>query len=244
MKKYVDYISERKISYKKQLCPDIWLDGKIVDRIKNKLVKIARDFFEDVKLDTEIIDIYLTGSLAFYNYTTFSDIDVHIVIDFSNINEDVELVKKAIDGQRFMWNLRHNITIKGHDVELYIQDKSEEHRSSGLYSLLNEKWIIKPVYNPPNVNTEDIDIKYDAMVYDINKFEKLSKLNIEPEESEKYYSSAKNLKEKIMKNRKSGLTEEGEFSIENLVFKKLRNDGKIKKLIDTISRFYDKIYSQ
>ena len=34
-----------------------------------------------------------------------------------------------------------------------------------------------------------------------------------------------------MKSRKEGLSEEGEFSLENLVFKKLRSEGKIKKLI-------------
>jgi predicted nucleotidyltransferase len=236
--------NERRIPYKKTLCQDLWENGAINERIKNKLVKIAKDFYNDIELETEIKDIHLTGSMANYSYNDESDIDVHIVINFSDVNEDTELVKKAIDGERFIWNLRHNITIKGHDVELYVQDDKEEHRSSGLYSLLNDKWVIKPVYNPPKVDTEDVNVKYDARVYDINKFEKLSKTNLTPEEAEEYYNGARELKIKIMKSRKEGLSEEGEFSIENLVFKKLRKENKIKKLIDTITRFYDKIYSQ
>lgn len=244
MCKRKEAVLERKIPYKKTLCQDLWEDDKLIERIREKLIKIAKDFFNDVELETEIKDIYLTGSMANYNYTDESDIDVHIVCDFKDINEDTDLVKKAIDGQRFIWNLRHNIIIKEHDVELYIQDETEEHNASGLYSLLNDEWITKPVYNPPNVDTKDINVKYDAMVYDILKYEKLSKEDLSPEEAEEYYENAKELKSKIMKSRKKGLTEEGEFSIENLIFKKLRKEGKIKKVIDVITKFYDKIYSQ
>ena len=237
-------INESKIPYQKELCQDIWNDEELKEKIENKLIKIAKDFFEDVELDTDIIDIHLTGSMSNYNYNSNSDIDVHVVIDFSDVNEDTELVKKAIDGQRFIWNLRHNITIKGHDVELYIQDNSESHTSAGLYSLLNHKWIKKPTYDPPEVDVEDIDIKYNARLSDINKFEKLSEKDLEPDDAQKYYDAATELKTKIMKARKRGLIGEGEFSIENLVFKKLRSEGDIKRLIEIITSFYDKIYSQ
>lgn len=236
--------NESKIPYQKQLCEDLWDGEDINKKIEDKLINIAKDFFEDVELDTDIIDIHLTGSMANYNYNENSDIDVHIVVDFEDVNEDTDLVKKAIDGQRFIWNLRHNITIKGHDVELYIQDEKETHNASGLYSLLNHKWITKPTYDPPDVDTEDIDVKYESRLSDINRYEKLSEKDLSPDESEEYYEGARDLKDKIMKSRKKGLIGEGEFSIENLVFKKLRNEGDIKRLIDIITSFYDKIYSQ
>lgn len=240
-----DWMSEGKVLYNKTLCDAIWSGDKIIKRIKDKLVKIAKDFYNDIELESEIIDIRLTGSMANYNYTDESDIDVHIVIDFKDVNEDIDLVKKAVDGQRFIWNLRHNIKIKGHDVELYIQDEKEEHTSAGLYSLLNDEWTVEPEYKVPDINTEDVDLKYEARLNDINRFEKLSKKDLDPDEADEYYKSAKNLKSKIMKARKEGLVEkEGEYSIENLVFKKLRSEGNIKTLIDTITRFYDKIYSQ
>ena len=244
MKTYNNFISERRISYQKELCPDLWEDKILIPKIEDKLLRIARDFYEDIEFESEIIDITLTGSLANYNYFSTSDIDIHIVIDYSEINEDTKLVKKAVDGQRFIWNLRHNIVIKGHDIELYIQDKSEEYTSTGLYSLLNHKWIIVPVYNPPDVDTKDVDVKYDSRIFEIDALEKLSNKNLESYEAEEYYERSKELKTKIMKARKDGLTERGEFSIENLVFKKLRKQGKIQKLISIITTFYDKIYSQ
>lgn len=244
MKNFTNFINEKKIAYQKQLCPDIWDDKILDERIEYKLLRIARDFFDGLEFDTEILDIQLVGSLASYNYTSESDIDVHIILDFSDINEDIILVKKAIDGDRFMWNIRHNIVIKGHDIEVYAQDKNEELASSGKYSLMNHKWIKFPAYNPPNVDTKDIKPKYDSRVYDIEELEKLSKTNLDSTDAEMYYEKAKDLKSKIMKARKAGLSQSGEFSIENLVFKKLRNQGKIRKLIDTITKLYDMIYSQ
>ena len=244
MKKYYDFISEAKIIYHKELCQDVWNDKALKPKIGDKLLKIARDFFTDCEFDTEILDIELVGSMVNFNFTSSSDIDVHIIIDFADLKEDVELVKKAVDGQRFMWNLRHNIVIHDHDVEMYIQDKNEEHISAGCYSLMNRKWIKIPVYSPPDVDTKEIDPKYDSRVYDIDELERLSKQDLDPVDSESYYKKAKELKLKIMKARKAGLSEGGEFSIENLVFKKLRNEGYIEKLIETITAFYDKIYSQ
>jgi predicted nucleotidyltransferase len=244
MKKYKDFIVEKKVSYKKELCEDIWTGDKLVPRIEEKLLLISKNFYKELELGIEIIDIILTGSLANYNYTASSDIDLHIIIDFSEINEDTELVKKALDGQRFIWNTRHNIVIKGHDVELYVQDNSEEHTATGQYSILNKKWIKFPTYNPPNVDTKDVDVKYDALKFDIDELEKLSEEDLDVYELEQYYNKSKDLKNKIMKSRKDGLSKSGEFSIENLVFKKLRNEGKIEKLINITNNMYDKIFSQ
>jgi hypothetical protein len=246
MKNYLNYIKENNIQYKDRLCDDIW-EGKVLnERIEYKLLRIARDVFEGLDFDTEIIDIQLVGSMSNYSYNKSSDLDVHIILDFSDINEDIFLVKKAIDGERFMWNLRHNIVIKGHDVEIYVQDKNEKLASSGKYSLMNHKWIKFPTYNPPNVDTKDIDPKYDARVYDIEELAKLAETELDSTDAEMYYEKAKELKSKIQKARKAGLENDPsiEFSIENLVFKKLRNEGKMKKLIDTITKLYDLIYSQ
>ena len=45
---------------------------------------------------------------------------------------------------------------------------------------------------------------------------------------------------KVKDNRQKGLDREGEFSIENLVFKLLRRNGYIGKLISLKSKIYDK----
>ena len=91
------------------------------------------------------------------------------------------------------------------------------------------------------VNTE-IYIITNGTPYE--RFYKISKQNLSPEDAEEYYKAARQLKKKIMKGRQEGLHIIGEFSLENLVFKKLRKTGKFGKLISTITRLYDKIYSQ
>jgi hypothetical protein len=230
--------------YNKSLCEEFWKDGKFDEEVREKLLSIAKDFYRHIKLPAPIRDIQLTGSLANYNYTKYSDLDVHIIIDFKDINEDTELVKKAVDGMRFIWNVNHDIVINGHDVEVYIQDEHEQHTASGLYSLAKNDWIRKPVYSPPDVDERDVDMKYKYYVKEIAKMGKLLDIKgLSSEEFEAIHTRATKLKEKIANNRKECLSKEGEFCVENLVFKKLRNTGEMEKLIDITNKSYDKIYS-
>lgn len=238
-------INERRIHYNRSLSPDIWENGVLNERIRKKLLKIGKEFFDGLEYENvEIKDIHLTGSMANYNYNSNSDLDVHIIIDFKDISSNVELVKKAMHGHKFEWNMKHDITIKGHDVEVYVMDINEEHIASGQFSLMFDKWIYKPKYNPPDVDNDDVYKKYKDYVYYIDKYDRLSKRNLTPEDCELYHNKSKKLMNKIMKNRKSSLIESGEFSIGNLVFKKLRSEGEIKKLVNSINLLYDKIYSQ
>ena len=212
--------------------------------IRKKLLQLAEDFYSSLGFDPEIKDIQLTGSLANYNWTDKSDLDVHVLIDFREIDENFTLVKKAVDGMRFIWNLRHKIKIKGYDVELYLQDINEPHTSSGLYSLLNNEWIRVPKYNPPQIDERDVQLKFEGIVNDINQLN-VQLQNPTPEmDPRDLYNHSEKVKSKIMKMRKEGLAERGEFSVENLVFKKLRNEGYIQNLIDLISRSYEKIYNE
>ena len=167
---------ERDDFYKKELNPLFW--KKINDEsptdsgaesytfdqeLRNKLLKIAEEFYKGLKFEAPIQDIQLTGSLANYNWTDKSDLDVHVLIDFSVIDDNTELVKKAVDGLRFIWNLRHKIKIRGFDTEFYIQDINEPHTASGLFSLLNNKWIRIPKYNPPEIDYRDVEEKFEEL---------------------------------------------------------------------------------
>ena len=194
--KYKDWLEEGVdvLTYHKQLESKFWDEDDHLDpKIRKKLLKIARDFFDGVELDTEITDIYLMGSLANYNYTELSDIDTHVEIDFEDVGPK-ELVKKVVDGAKFQWNMNHKISLRGHDVELYIQDKDEKVSSAGIYSLLNDEWVQKPKYNPPKVTDEDINPKYNSYVNDINQLEKITKEETDVDELTKYYERAKEIK--------------------------------------------------
>jgi predicted nucleotidyltransferase len=244
--KYKDWINETLdvLTYHKKLNPNFWNEKDELDPIiRKKLLRIARDFFESLELETEILDIYLMGSMSNYNYTKSSDLDTHIVIDYEDLG-DRDLVEKAVDGERFQWNTRHHIRMRGHDVELYIQDINDKKPFAGIYSLVNNKWVQKPEYDPPKVTDEDILPKYNSYVYEISELEKIFKTETNPEELEKYYIMAKNIKKKLSEARAASIKASGEFSIENLVFKKLRNEGFIGKLIEVKNGLYDKMFAQ
>lgn len=236
---------ERNDFYKEELNPFFWKDNKFDPKIREKLLMIANDFYSALKFPAKIQDIQLTGSLANYNWTDKSDFDVHVLVNFEEIDDNIELVKRAVDGARFMWNLRHNLKIKGFDVELYAQDINEPHTASGLFSLLNNKWIRIPKYNPPEIDYKDVDKKFQGIVSDILNVENVvSTSDFSNASSEEIYTLAVKLKKKILQMRKEGLSKSGEFSVENLVFKKLRNEGYIEKIIELISKAYTNIYNE
>lgn len=231
-------------TYNVKLNDNFWENDDFDKKIGEKLITIAKNFYDTLNYDLEIIDIILTGSLANFNYNKFSDLDVHILIDFSKLNKDIDLVKRALDGYRFMWNIKHNIKIKEHEVELYLQDINESHTSTGVYSILFDKWLTKPIYNKPSINQDSVIFKYSTIVAGIDRLEKLSNTKMNNKLAKKYYDFVSIFKDKVLKSRKLALEKDGEFSEENLVFKKLRNSGHIEKLINTINIFYDKIYTQ
>lgn len=253
-----NFISEGRINpfYSDELNPDIWsrkeVKGKsqwtLDEPVRKKLLEIGEDFFSKFKEifgEREYKDILLTGSLANYNYTDLSDFDVHIIMDLKGIDDDhPEILNEAIQGIRFRWNLRHDIKIKGYDVELFLQSLDDPDASTATYSLSNNTWIKHPKYNVPSVDEIELERKYLAYVYDIDQLEtRLLHGSKIPSNAKDLYKRAKSVKEKIQKMRTESLREDGEFSIGNLTFKKLRNTGYIEKIINIITKSYDKIFS-
>jgi hypothetical protein len=230
-----------KVEYNRDLCPKFWEEGQMDPIIRTKLLAIADDFWASLKLEVPIMDIQLTGSLANFNWNSGSDLDVHIIIDFSQIDENLELVRKALDGQRFMWNLRHPVILRGHDVECYVQHKDEQHIASGLFSILRDKWIIVPSWKEPNIDQKDIDEKMRVIKSEV-KMIKTKARSIGGSDAQELYDYLDRLKRKVMSDRKEGLAKGGEFAIENLVFKELRRDGTIEQIIELLSQIYSKIY--
>ena len=259
VKSFSDFLFEDKIGsfYNDELNPKFW--DKQVNKdgdakyefdpiVRKKLLKISDDFFSkfgDLLGGAKIEDIQLTGSLANFNYTDYSDLDVHVLINFSDVDAPKDVLKAAIDGIRFIWNLRHDVIIRGHDVELYLQDAKEPHVASGLFSLKNNEWIKKPKFDPPTVDEQDVQKKFDGIASDIDQLEsKLLLVKNMPSDAKELYKRANKVKEKLQKMRKEDLAKSGEFSVGNLAFKKLRNEGYIEKLIDIISGAYGRIYSE
>ena len=137
-----------------ELDPQIWNNEKIDPEIRKKLIKIANDFIDGLPIKVNVQDITLTGSLANFNWSKYSDVDLHIIVDFGLIDENEELVKGFFDGQRMRWNDIHDITIKDYDVEIYVENSGEDHKSTGVYSVMNDEWIKHPQYIEQTIDFE------------------------------------------------------------------------------------------
>ena len=195
------------------------------DDIKIALLKISDDFIESLGVEFFIHDIVLTGSLANYNWSNFSDVDLHIVIDYKESKYNSEILKEFFDAKKNIWNEKHNIVIKGYDVELYVQDVNEEHVSSGVYSILHNKWIIEPEQKNPNIDDRMILQKGEEYMKKIDNIIGKGMKGVD------VLNDIENIRSKIKSFRQSGLDSGGEYSYENLTFKLLRRNGYIGKLL-------------
>ena len=228
----------RSFTLHKELNPEIWTsDEKIDEDIADQLIQIAEDYFEELELDGVVLeDIILTGSLANYNWSKYSDFDLHLLFDFSEVNDDIELVRKFTDVKSKMFNKEHDIKIRGYEVEIYCQHIEDPHVSTGQYSLINDEWIVKPSPQNFQIDQELIRKKAEKIMSQIQDLEK----DLERGESfNKINKQFKKIWDKIKVGRKSGLAKEGEFSIENLVFKFLRRNEYITRLLEVKKRAYD-----
>ncbi len=223
--------------YNKTLDPNLWNNDKTLKpEIKDTLLKIAEDFYKTTDLKGDIYNVLMLGSSVNYNWTPSSDIDVHVVIDIASEKINPDYARKFMEGLTYRWNSKHNIEVKGHPVEIYLQDISEPNSTAkqarpgaAIYSLYDDKWALEPT--PQKINLDPEKIK--------KKFQKIKKQIQELIDTENI-DNLKSLMKSIANYRNSGLASGGEFSVENIVFKALRHSGDLKKLKDAINRIYDK----
>lgn len=232
-----------------ELNPKVWdEDGYLNSRVRLRLLDIADAFVDTLDVDwVEIDDIILTGSLANYNWSKFSDFDVHVIIDFKKVDERSDFVSNYFNSKKKIWNNEHDsLKIYGFPVELYVQDKNEEHTSSGIYSLEKNEWIMKPEKETfENVKLNKKFIKQKSQDF-IDAIESLSN-KIEKEDDEHKLEvlsrKVKYIFDKIKGLRKEGLKKSGEFNSFNIIFKVLRRMGYIDTLYNLKLNTYDKIKS-
>lgn len=236
---------DSKLAYHNELNPALWAKStdntwELQGEVQEALKRIADEFIEFLSIDaSKVTDVILTGSNANYNWSELSDVDLHIILDLDG--EDTicpscpspDFIQDCFQAKKTLWNSTHNISIKGFDVELYAQDAKENFvKSSGSFSLRTLQWLQEPSFdesfvidnNAIKLKSEDImnqiDTLIDSETDDIDTLQKL--------------------KERIRKLRSSGLSSNGEFSIENLAFKALRNLGYIQKLNNYILTLHDR----
>lgn len=222
-----------------ELNPKIWNeDFTINPAVRKNLLQIAKDFIEFVKIkNLKISDIILTGSIANYSWHSKSDIDLHLVVDLSNFGQHEKFIDEYLQTKKALWNQTHEIEIYGFEVEVYPENKSKNQKSIGLFSLAKNQWVVKP---------EKIEVKVDKDLVKKHYQNEVDKiLQIEDSTKKKNFDykeiigSIDRYKEKLRQKRSIALKEEGEFSVENLVFKMLRNNGFLEKLTNLKKELYD-----
>jgi vacuolar-type H+-ATPase subunit I/STV1 len=132
-----------------------------------------------------------------------------------------DLLDDYLQNKKQLWALVHDITIYGHDVELYAQDNQTAYpKKQGVYSVKDKSWIAQPKF-------EAVDFRGPALLAKVKQYTERIDTLISTNAEDESFSK---LKEKFKNMRSSGLKKIGEFSMENLVFKELRNRGVIDKM--------------
>ncbi len=208
------------ITYSPELNDKLWDNNTLIPEVRRKLIQIAEHFVGFLNTpDLQIRDITISGSNAGYNYSDFSDIDLHIVAEFDESQAELFMAKKN------NYNFTHDIKIHGIDVELYVESTRNVLHSVGVFSVMRNKWISEPQHNPPKVSPREIKAKARNYAGQINQALKSSNLE-----------QAQNTMDEIYRLRKAGLESGGEQSVENLAFKLLRARGQIDKLRKYINK--------
>ena len=226
-------------SVRDTLNPKIWESpddpqkATMLPKVQKGLMRISEEFIEYLGDEVFVEDIVLTGSLANFNWSEFSDFDLHIIVDLQQYEDEAELYKELFNLKKQVFNDKHDIKIFGYDVELYVQDSEEPHFATGVYSVMNDEWVTKPKKFKNEIDKSVLEKKIK------NWTEKIDKA-LDTENPEDNADLIDSIKEKIKDYRKSGLEKEGELSYENLVFKFLRRSGHIEKLFDSSNKALDK----
>lgn len=216
--------------YNDTLCPDLWDTAMHLDpKARMTLLRLAYDFYRKTMFPAPVIDVYLMGSIANYNWTADSDVDVHVMIDYSKLQMPPETANKAVKTAGAQWNAEHEVTVKDFKVEMNIQNATEQKPYvTGVYSLVKDQWIRKPFQMPLRIDKNVLKFQYNTMKQYLQNA--ISSGNGEQMKATKKYLDA---------YRQYGLDTFGELSYENIIFKILRSRGIIKQLKDTITAVYD-----
>lgn len=206
-----------------ELNPKLWdTDNRLFPDVRNRLIEIAHQFLSTIDIEFPVLDIRLVGSSASYNYTDKSDIDVHIITNYDYLDCNETIVGMLFDALKSKFNTDYSISVKGLEVELYVENVKNGVTSNGIYSISNDLWIKFPerVSIPTNVDTttelSQWKLRYQNAIESAN-----------PEEITRVLDD-------IYLMRKDSISTEGEYGKGNQVFKDFRNLG----YLDNLKRAY------
>ena len=206
------------------LNPKLWKDNKLIPEVRKKLLEISENFEQYVEIPMHIVDVVLVGSNASYNYTQYSDIDVHLIVN-TDLTEDVpeDIQTLVFNLKKTSFNKESDIKIKGIPVELYVEDLHSSVQSNGIYSIRRNKWVKEP--QPITIEKRDLTKELDAWTE-----------RIQEAITSKEYEQITDVLDALYLMRKNSISIEGEYGRGNEIFKTLRDKGILSKLKDSLNR--------
>jgi len=215
-----------------ELSVKLWKEDKLKPDIREQLLEISNAFVDYLGISIDVIDVTFTGSYANYNYTPYSDIDLHIIVDPKSINRDVDLVEEFLKAKKKLFNFRHDIRVLNIEVELFAQDVNAPSVESGVYSIKDDKWLTKPNKFRKSFDKQNVLKKVKYLRRQIN-------MEIDEAKNTRNTADLDKLIKKINNMRQAGLDKGGEMSDENIIYKILRSEGDIQKLYDMRDNVFD-----
>jgi len=216
--------------YNDTLNPRAWEDKSLRPEIREHLLKVAQQFVEYLEIPNfQVLDIVLTGSNANYNWNRFSDFDLHVVTDYDSL-QCPDIAENFYNAKKKIWNDAHNIKIGEHEIELYIEDNDNPPKSGGMYSLQDDAWIKEPRHEAPDIDDRAVQVKVKYLLDMIRK-------------TLQHATDSNDLKmvlTRLRDMRRAGLESGGEFGVENLAFKTLRNMKAIDMLAQAFYHLQDR----
>lgn len=207
-----------------RLNPKIWnSDNMLKEDVREKLLEIVDEFAASIDIPLSIIDAHIVGSNASYNYTKYSDLDLHCIVNFRRLDADPTVVEAWMWAQKKLFNDQYDISIRGINVEVYVEDVGANTMSNGIYSLFENEWIKFPEPIDADIDDVAIDNRVDELIPEIHAAIDSGDLEVVEDMIDKLYLI-----------RKNGLAVDGEYGIGNQTFKELRNQGYLDELKDAV----------
>lgn len=241
-------ISLSSFKVKDSLENHIWNeDGSLDLSVRRSLLDISDDFWESCNIRwVKPKTVLLTGSICNFNWSKFSDVDVHIVVDFSEIHENKEFVQEYFDEKKNDWNNTHeNLTVYGFPIEMYVEDIEADTASSAIYDLWENKWLKEPKegnIEPIRLNKYGIKQVASDLMTQVDDLCDMFEGEHDKHKLEEIHDEADRISKLFKEIRKVGL-KKGESGSGNIVYKVARRMGYLDKLWKLKTDCYDRINS-
>lgn len=223
------------LTFHDALQPRFWLpDQMLRPVVRERLVKIAAAYQDHLALPkgVKVRDITFTGSLTGRNYTRYSDVDIHLLVDYEAVGDEA-LVSDYFDLKRKAWSETYPVSVYGFPVEVYVQSYKQYHQDpAGHYSLRSNKWV-RPAPEPG----QDQEAKDEKALVLARQYVQQARGILAKSGKPGQLGSIKSFIQRFKSMRQRGISgKAGIYSAENLAFKILRNSGSLDKLWDIEAR--------